>query len=116
MTTSARDQVVAGQAEAARQQAEAAVQRQPGDAGPRDDADRRREAERLRLVVEVAERARRRPRAPSARSGSTRDARSCRERSITRPPSQIGVAGDVVAAAAHRHGQSLLAREARRRR
>ena len=49
------DEVVAREAEPAGEEAHAAVERQPGDAGARDDAERRREAEGLSLVVDVAE-------------------------------------------------------------
>ena len=99
-----RQQVVDGQAELAGQPAEAAAQRQPGDAGGRVDAGRRGQAERLRLAVDVAQGARRaRPRR-AARAGSTRTD-FMRERSIISPPSQTALAGDVVAAAAHRDQQ-----------
>ena len=48
-----RDQVVAGEAVHAHQPADPATQRQAGDAGRRDSAAGRREAKRLRLVIEL---------------------------------------------------------------
>ena len=49
-----REQVVAGQAVLALQPADAAAEREPGDAGRRDRAAGRRQPERLRLAVELA--------------------------------------------------------------
>ena len=48
-----RDEVVDGQAELAAQPAEAAAERQPGDAGGGIDAEGRGEPEGLRLAIEV---------------------------------------------------------------
>src|SRR5204862_7817673 len=48
-----RTQVVRGQAVLAHQPADAAAERQAGDAGARDEPAGRREPERLRLVVEA---------------------------------------------------------------
>ena len=53
VTTSAADEVVAGEAVLAHQPADAAAEREAGDAGGRDEAAGRREAVRLRLVVDV---------------------------------------------------------------
>jgi hypothetical protein len=52
-----RQQVVACPAVAARQVAEAATHREPGDAGGRDEAEHRGQAVQLRLAVDVGERA-----------------------------------------------------------
>ena len=51
-----RDEVVAREADAARQVADAAAEREPADAGRGDDASGRREAVGVRRVVEVAPR------------------------------------------------------------
>ena len=51
-----RDQVVQRETEAARQVPDAASEREAGDPGRRDDAPRRRQAERIRRGVEVAPR------------------------------------------------------------
>src|SRR6476661_4526193 len=66
-----RDQVVAGKAVLALEPADAAAERQTRDAGARDGAAGGREAERLRLAVELAPR-QARLRAHGARVGSTR--------------------------------------------
>ena len=49
-----REQVVDREAVLALQPADPAAEREPGDAGVRDDSAGRREPERLRLVVELA--------------------------------------------------------------
>ena len=53
--TTSTDELVDGEAVLAHDPADAAAERQAGDAGVRDDAGRHREAERLRLAVELAE-------------------------------------------------------------
>ena len=109
-----RDEVVRGEPVLAAQPADAAREREPGDARLRDDAERRREA------VLPASRASSSPSVtpPPARavraSGSTSIAFS-RERSTHEPAVGERVAGDAVAAAAHRDDEPVLAREADRR-
>ena len=69
-----RAQVVERHAEARHQPAEAAAERQAGDAGARDDAAGGGEAVQLRLAVELASRAPRRRRMAMRVAGSTCDA------------------------------------------
>ena len=85
-----RDEIVDRQSEFARGPAEAAAERQAGDAGRRVDAGRRRKAEFLRLAVEVGERrAGHRPE-PCASPGRRRTD-FISERSMRRPPSQTAL-------------------------
>ena len=81
------DQVVAREAELAHRPADAAAEREPGDAGARHEPAGRREAVRLRLVVDVGPD---RASADLARraAGSTWTSR-IGERSITIPSSQV---------------------------
>ena len=55
VTSSQADEVVAGEPVLAHQPADAAAERQPGDAGPRDDAARHGEAVQVGLAVDVAQ-------------------------------------------------------------
>ncbi len=106
-----RGEVVAGPAEAARQVAEAAAEREPGDAGRRDEAEHRREAVELGLAVEVAERA-----AGLGARGPRRgvDRHAAHEREVDHQAAVAdGEAGDVVAAAAHRDQELMVARAKR---
>ena len=81
-----REQVVDRQPVLAAQVADAAVERQAGDARRRHDAAGHREAEQLRLAVDVAPGRAALDAHASASSGSTWTPR-IRDRSITRPPS-----------------------------
>ena len=107
-----RDQVVAGQAVLAHQPADAAAEREPGDAGGGDEAAGRGQAEGLGLGVELA------PGEAAlgphgARLGVDPDALHRRE--VDHQAAVAGgVAGHVVAAAAHGDGQALAAGEADR--
>jgi hypothetical protein len=96
-------------AEPPRQPTESAAERQAGDAGRRVDAERRRHAEGLRLVVDVAERRARldvRPPRPPV------DADGAQEREIDHQPAVADrVARDVVSAAAHGQQQVVVAGE-----
>ena len=95
----------------AHQPAEAAAERQPGDAGGGDHPAGRRHADRLRRAIEVRPGARRPARGPCAAPRSTRTPRIA-DRSQTIAAVADGAARDVVAAAAHRERQLVLAREA----
>ena len=103
------DQVVDGHAVLARQPAEAATQAQARHAGRRVDAERRRQAEGLRFAVEVAEQRARR----DARSALLRVDMHAALRGLVDHQRAVGhrVAGDVMAAAAHRQAHLVLARE-----
>ena len=105
-----RHEVVDRQPVPAAQPADAAAQREPADAGVRDQAARRREAERLGRPVDVAPRRAALDARPGA-SGSTRTSLIVERSTIT---AAVGdrMAGDVVAAAADRDGQAVRAREA----
>ena len=83
-----RDQVVAGEAVLGRQPAVAAAEREAADAGRRHAPARRRQAEHLRVAVELARRARRRSRARCAPRESTFTP-FMRERLIRTPSSQV---------------------------
>ena len=104
-----REEVVDREAVLATQVADAAVQRQAGDARGRDDAARHGEPEQLRLPVAVApgraalrpHRLRRRVDVDAAHLREVDDEAAVVDR----------VAGHVVAAALHREQQTLLARE-----
>ena len=103
-------QVVDRHAVAARQPAEAAAEREAGDAGGRVDAERRRQAVRLRLAIEVGEQ-----RAGADARGAARrvDADRVHRRQVEQQAA-LGdrVAGDVVAAAANAEQHALLGGEA----
>jgi hypothetical protein len=103
-------QVVAGQAEAAIEPADAAAEREARDAGGRDHAAGRRQAERLGLAVELAPRhAGPGPRGPVHRV----DPDALHGRQVDHEATVAhGAAGDVVAAAPHGHEHVVLAREA----
>ena len=102
--------VVAGEPVLAHEPADAAAERQPGDAGLRDDADRHREAVEMGLPVDVAKGgAALHPHGGglgvddhAAHVGEVDDEPVVAERP----------AGDVVAAAAHRDQQVVVAGEA----
>ena len=104
-----RDEIVDRQSELAGGPAEAAAERQAGDAGRRVDAGRCREAELLRLPVEIRQRRAGLdaggPREPDRRGPTS----SAKDRS--EPAVADRVAGDVVAAAAHRDEKLLVPRE-----
>ena len=107
-----REQAVAGHAIGSAQPPLAATERETGDTGRRNDSSRDGEAERLRLAIEVA------PRDPCLRAhrslcGIDADASERRE-----VDDQAAVTGteprDVVAAAANRQEQIVVAREPQR--
>ena len=104
-----RDQIVDGQAELAGGPAEAAAEREAGNAGGRVDAERRGEPERLRLLVEVRERG---AGLDASRLGRGIDVDRFHQRQIDEETAVAHrVAGDVVAAGAHGNEQLFLARE-----
>ena len=104
-----RDEIVRGQAELAAGPAEAAAQRQPGDAGRRVDAGRRHQAERLRLAVELAQRD---AGLDAHRPRNRVDAHRFHRREVQHHAALAdGVAGDVVPAAAHGQRCARLTRE-----
>ena len=104
-----RDEVVRGQPVLAAEPADPAREREPGDARLRDDAERSREAVLLRCGVELAERD---AAAGSGRARGGIDLDRLQLAEIEHEPA-VGerVAGDAVAASAHRDGEPLLARE-----
>ncbi len=104
-----REQVVDREPVLAAEMPDPAVQRQPSDAGRRDDAARYGEPEQLRLAVEVA---------PSGAAldadgpGLRVDVDAPHVREVDHEPAVVdGVAGDVVPAALDREHEALLARE-----
>ena len=106
VTTSAESRLSQRQAEPAREVADAAAEGEPADAGGRDDAAGRGQAERVRRGVEVA------PGRAALGPGRVRrrvDPRPPRmpDRSITTPSSHGAEARDAVAAAAHREVRPL---------
>ena len=107
-----RDQVVAGKAVLALEPADAAAERQARDAGARDGAAGGREAERLRLAVELAPR-QARLRAHGARLRVDADPLQGREVDHQAAVAQ-GLPGDVVAAAPYRQLETLGEAEAER--
>ena len=84
------DEIVDREPELAGDPAEAAAEREAGDAGRRVDAERRGEPERLRLLVEVRQASRRLRRARVCAAASTRTD-FISDRSISRPPSQTAL-------------------------
>src|SRR5689334_7469742 len=108
-----RQQVVYGKAEFASEPALSAAERQPGNAGGRDGADRRRETEGLRLAIEVGpEHARLR----ADDTGDRVDADALHARQIDHQTAvAYRLAGDAVTAAFYRDEQIMLARELHRR-
>ena len=105
-----REQVVDAEAVARAQPADAARQRQAGDAGVGDQAAGRREAEGLGVAVDVA------PGGAALDPGAAPfgvDPHGAHERQVEHQPAIAhGVARDVVAAAADGHRQAMLAGEA----
>ena len=91
----------------AAQVADASGERQPADARRRDDAGRHRQAEQLRLAVEVAQVAPPCTHVPS----SWVDVDRVHPRQVDHEASVARVARHVVAAAPHRREQPVLARE-----
>ena len=108
------DEVVAREAVLAHQPADAAAEREAGDAGRRDQAAGRREPVRLRLVVDVGPH---RAAADVARAARPdRRARSRIAREVDHDPVVAGrEARDAVAAAAHGDREVVAAREPDRR-
>ena len=82
------DEVVAGETVLAHQPADAAAEREAGDARGRDQPAGRGQGVRLRLVVDVAPDRTRGRRRRAVRAGSTRTERIA-DRSITIPSSQL---------------------------
>ena len=93
----------------AAQVSDSAVQRQPRDAGRRDDAARHGEPEQLGLPVEVA------PRCAALHADGLRvgvDVDTAHLRQVEHDPGVVdGVAGDVVPSGLDREDEPLLARE-----
>ena len=79
-----RDELVDREPVLAHDPADPAAEREPGDAGVRDDAGRHREPERLRLLVELARAGRRPARAPFASRDRPGRPSSARGRSSAR--------------------------------
>ena len=112
VTTSAPIRLSAGEAVLAHQPADAAAEREAGDAGAGHEAAGGGEAERLRLVVEARSRSRRPAR---ARCGAGIDLDALHRREVDDDAAvDAGEAGDAVPAAADRDGQLLAAGELER--
>ena len=112
VTTSAADEVVAGESELPHRPADAAAEREARDAGGRDEAARGREAVRLRLVVDVG------PDGAAAHRGAPRggiDVDLVHLREIDHDPVVAGrEPGDAVAPAADCDLEVVAAGEAHR--
>ncbi|MDT4856016.1 hypothetical protein FQZ97_903910 [compost metagenome] len=107
-----RHQVIDGHAELASQPAEAAAQSQAGHAGRRIDAQRQRQPEGLGFVVYVGEEGA--GLGKGAGPGGVDPHRLHRGKIDHHAAFADGGARDVVAAAAHGHRQTVLAREIHR--